>query len=106
MTGLEQRWIRARQKERVQRRARIALIAAGTLLLLAGLTWLVWRGPYVIDANYINRTELMKGSAALVTGLRTAVVAFPAALGAGIALLYTARTYRPTRRAPHWAGVE
>lgn len=33
-----------------------------------------------------------------MTGLRTAVVAFAAALGAGIALLYTARTYRLTRR--------
>ncbi|MFD5801551.1 hypothetical protein [Streptomyces sp. NPDC127020] len=30
--------------------------------------------------------------------MRTAVVAFAAALGAGIALLYTARTYRLTRR--------
>ncbi|WP_162468266.1 pentapeptide repeat-containing protein [Streptomyces adustus] len=75
-----------------------ALIVTGALVILGVLPWLVWRGPYVIDGEYIDRNELAKGSAALVTGLRTAVVAFTAALGAGIALLYTARTYRLTRR--------
>ncbi|MFF7388921.1 pentapeptide repeat-containing protein [Streptomyces scabiei] len=52
----------------------------------------------MIDAKYLDRRALADGSAALVTGLRTAVVAGAAALGAGIALLYTARTYRLTRR--------
>ncbi|WP_051901037.1 pentapeptide repeat-containing protein [Streptomyces aureus] len=75
-----------------------ALIAAGVLVLFVVLPWLIWQGPYVIDADHIDEAELKKGSAALVTGLRTAVVAFTAALGAGIALLYTARTYRLTRR--------
>ncbi|WP_226487696.1 pentapeptide repeat-containing protein [Streptomyces parvulus] len=55
-----------------------------------------------MDGNYIN-TETLKGGtsaamAALITGLRTSIVGFTAALGAGIALLYTARTYRLTRR--------
>ncbi|WP_435225714.1 hypothetical protein [Streptomyces sp. Tue6028] len=59
---------------------------------VVGLPWMIWLGPYVIDAYDIDRRELVKGSAALVTGLRTAVVAFTAALGAAIALLYTART--------------
>jgi uncharacterized protein YjbI with pentapeptide repeats len=75
-----------------------AAIAAGAALVLVGLPWLLWKGPYKIDSTYIDRKELAKGSAALVTGLRTAVVAFTAALGAGVALLYTARTYRLTRR--------
>ncbi len=75
-----------------------ALIAVGGLALLIGLPWLVWRGPYMIDAKYLDRKGLADGSAALVTGLRTAAVACVAALGAGIALLYTARTYRLTRR--------
>ncbi|MEV6178424.1 pentapeptide repeat-containing protein [Streptomyces sp. NPDC052015] len=74
------------------------LTGAGALGLLAGLPWLVWQGPYMIDAKYLDRKSLAEGSAALVTGLRTAVVAGVAALGAGIALLYTARTYRLTRR--------
>ncbi|WP_406486443.1 pentapeptide repeat-containing protein [Streptomyces sp. NBC_01563] len=65
---------------------------------MVGLPWLIWRGPYVLDAKYIDRKALGEGSAALVTGLRTALVAVVAALGAGIALLYTARTYRLTRR--------
>ncbi|MFE9766718.1 pentapeptide repeat-containing protein [Streptomyces sp. NPDC005808] len=76
----------------------VSLIVVGALALLAGLPWLVWRGPYVFDGQYLDRSELAKGSAALVTGLRTAIVACVAALGAGIALLYTARTYRLTRR--------
>ncbi|WP_406007745.1 pentapeptide repeat-containing protein [Streptomyces sp. NBC_00637] len=59
---------------------------------------MLWRGPYLVDDKYIDTGELAKGSAALVTGLRTAMVALIAALGAGIALLYTARTYRLTRR--------
>ncbi|MFF4140807.1 pentapeptide repeat-containing protein [Streptomyces sp. NPDC001698] len=74
------------------------LIMAGALALLAGLPWLIWRGPYVLDAKHLDGKALADGSAALVTGLRTAIVAFFAAFGAGIALLYTARTYRLTRR--------
>ncbi|WP_406104688.1 pentapeptide repeat-containing protein [Streptomyces sp. NBC_01003] len=95
---LEQRRTRVRQKVRARRWGTIVLIAVGTLALLAGLPWLVWRGPYVLDEKYLDPSELEKGSAALVTGLRTATVACVAALGAGIALLYTARTYRLTRR--------
>ncbi len=68
------------------------------LALVVGLPWLIWRGPFVLDDKYIDRKALGEGSAALVTGLRTAMVAVVAALGAGIALLYTARTYRLTRR--------
>ncbi|MCX4564634.1 pentapeptide repeat-containing protein [Streptomyces phaeochromogenes] len=74
------------------------LMVAGAVVLFVVLPWLIWWGPYVIDADRIDEAELKKGSAALVTGLRTAVVAFTAALGAGIALLYTARNYRLTRR--------
>ncbi|MEV7076629.1 hypothetical protein [Streptomyces sp. NPDC093990] len=67
-------------------------------MLLVVLPWMIWKGPYAIDSGHLDEGELKKGSAALVTGMRTAVVAFTAALGAGIALLYTARTYRLTRR--------
>jgi uncharacterized protein YjbI with pentapeptide repeats len=98
MTRLDRRRVRVKRRERIRRWSMMAVIVAGALLLLLGLPWLLWRGPYVIDASYIDETELKKGSAALVTGLRTAVVAFAAALGAGIALFYTARTYRLTRR--------
>ncbi|WP_326762741.1 pentapeptide repeat-containing protein [Streptomyces phaeochromogenes] len=98
MTELDQRRARARRKERTRRRAMAALIVAGAVVLFVVLPWLIWWGPYVIDADRIDETEAKKGSAALVTGLRTAVVAFTAALGAGIALLYTARTYRLNRR--------
>ncbi|MEU0831421.1 pentapeptide repeat-containing protein [Streptomyces sp. NPDC005969] len=68
--------------------------------MFIGLPWLIWRGPYLLDGRYINIDELSKGtgSATLVTGLRTAIVAAVAACGAGIALIFTARTYRLTRR--------
>ncbi|MFG2351875.1 pentapeptide repeat-containing protein [Streptomyces phaeochromogenes] len=98
MTGLDRRRQRARCVRRSRRWGMWAVIVVGAALLLAGLPWLLMEGPYKIDGEYINQKELARGSAALVTGLRTSVVAFAAALGAGIALLYTARTYRLTRR--------
>lgn len=98
MTELDRRRDRSRRVERARFWGMWTAIAAGAVLLLVGLPWLLWKGPYEIDAKYIDRGELAKGSAALVTGLRTAVVALTAALGASVALLYTARTYRLTRR--------
>ncbi|MCA6095849.1 pentapeptide repeat-containing protein [Streptomyces sp. SCA3-4] len=54
----------------------------------------------MLDAKYINESTVGDGagSAALVTGLRTALVACVAAIGAALALVYTARNYRLTRR--------
>ncbi|WP_160502699.1 pentapeptide repeat-containing protein [Streptomyces sp. BA2] len=75
-------------------------MAAAAAALCVGLPWLVWKAPYVMDSRYIDEETVGEGtgSAALVTGLRTALVACIAALGAGIALLYTARTYRLNHR--------
>ncbi|MEU1261465.1 pentapeptide repeat-containing protein [Streptomyces cellulosae] len=98
MTKLEWRRARARRAARARRYCMWAVIVVGAALLLIGLPWLLWKGPYEIDKSHISKKGLADGSAALVTGLRTAVVAFAAALGAGVALLYTARTYRLTRR--------
>ncbi|MFJ4716457.1 pentapeptide repeat-containing protein [Streptomyces sp. NPDC088785] len=91
------------RRSRVRRRAglrRGGLVLAVVVVAVLGvlLPWLIWRGPYVLDAKYLDRSKLSDGSAALVTGLRTALVGLVAALGAGVALLYTARTYRLTRR--------
>jgi hypothetical protein len=94
--GLDRRRARARRVERVKRWGLAVVVAAA--LLVVGLPWLIWRGPFVLDGKYIDRKALGEGSAALVTGLRTAMVAVVAALGASVALLYTARTYRLTRR--------
>ncbi|MGA5895086.1 pentapeptide repeat-containing protein [Streptomyces venetus] len=66
--------------------------------LAVGMPWLVIKAPYVIDAEYIDKSKAREGSAALITGLRSALVACVAATGAGIALFYTARTYKLTRR--------
>ncbi|MFE1926469.1 pentapeptide repeat-containing protein [Streptomyces asoensis] len=95
---LERRQARARRAERLRRWGLATVVAFGALALLVGLPWLIWRGPFLLDGKYLDRKALGDGSAALVTGLRTAMVAVAAALGAGIALLYTARTYRLTRR--------
>ncbi|MFJ3673778.1 pentapeptide repeat-containing protein [Streptomyces sp. NPDC090106] len=75
-----------------------ALILVGAFVLFVVLPWLVWKGPFEIDKDHLDEAKVKEQSGALVTGLRTAVVAFTAALGAGIALLYTARNYRLTRR--------
>ncbi|MES5824840.1 pentapeptide repeat-containing protein [Streptomyces sp. RG80] len=88
----------ARQKQRARRWGMGVLIMAGALVLFVVLPWLIWKGPFEIDKDHLDEAKLKDQSGALVTGLRTAVVAFTAALGAGIALLYTARTYRLTRR--------
>ncbi|MFK0050537.1 pentapeptide repeat-containing protein [Streptomyces sp. NPDC090741] len=98
--SLEERRKRARRMHGVRRCAATGLVVLAVAALLVGLPWLVWKGPYVLDSKYIDTKEIGKGagSAALVTGLRNALVACVAALGAGIALLYTARTYRLTRR--------
>ncbi|NGO81090.1 pentapeptide repeat-containing protein [Streptomyces sp. YC504] len=77
------------------------LVVVAGLTLLAGLPWLVVEGPYYLDDNVddlLGRNGTESGGAALVTGLRTALVACVATVGAGIALVYTVRNYRLTRR--------
>ncbi|MEJ8662190.1 pentapeptide repeat-containing protein [Streptomyces sp. MS1.AVA.4] len=98
--SLEERRKRALRVRTVRRWVATGLVVLAVAALLVGLPWVVWKGPYVLDSKYIDTKEIGKGtgSAALVTGLRNALVACVAALGAGIALLYTARTYRLTRR--------
>ncbi|MFJ8592479.1 pentapeptide repeat-containing protein [Streptomyces sp. NPDC093598] len=98
--ALHRRQVRARLLRRAKRIGTWALAAAIGGLVLIGLPWLVWRGPYLLDAPYINTDTVGDGtgSAALITGLRNSIVTCAAAIGAGVALVYTARTYRLTRR--------
>ncbi|MFJ8208080.1 pentapeptide repeat-containing protein [Streptomyces sp. NPDC096033] len=98
--GLDRRRAWARRRRRLHRIGFGLVVVSGCLILLVGLPWLVWRGPYLLDAQYINEQKVGDGtgSAQLVTGLRTALVAVAAAIGAGIALVYTIRNYRLTRR--------
>ncbi|WCH92580.1 pentapeptide repeat-containing protein [Streptomyces moderatus] len=80
---------------------RFALLAGGTVVVITvvvGTVLLLWRGPWLIDGEYLSRKDLRSGSAALVTGFRTSVVQLAAVLGASVALIYTAFTYRLTRR--------
>ncbi|MER6957397.1 pentapeptide repeat-containing protein [Streptomyces sp. NPDC000618] len=98
MTELDRRRKRTRRKEWRRCKAMEGLIALGVVAIVAGLPLLIWRGPQIFDSKYLDDEKLAEGSATLATGLRTAVVAVVAALGAGVALLYTARTYRLTRR--------
>ncbi len=95
---MNERTVELWRKRRVRRRLTHVLGALGCLILLIGIPWLVWRGPYILDGEYLDRDELAKGSAALVTGLRSALVSMLTAIGVGVALIYTARTYRLTRR--------
>ncbi|MEU4173546.1 pentapeptide repeat-containing protein [Streptomyces sp. NPDC026589] len=97
--SLERRRARARRARTAQRYGTVVLVVVAAAVLLAGLPWLVWKGPYVLDPHIdTKKVGDGTGSAALVTGLRTALVACIAALGAGIALFYTARGYRLSHR--------
>ncbi|WP_405524498.1 pentapeptide repeat-containing protein [Streptomyces canus] len=100
MIALHQRRAQARRTRRLRRIGTWVLALGGALVLAVGLPWLVWRGPYLLDKGYINTATLgeASGSATLITGLRTALVACAAAIGAGVALVYTIRNYRLTRR--------
>jgi uncharacterized protein YjbI with pentapeptide repeats len=100
MIALHERRAKARRLRRLRRNGTWVLALGGALVLAVGLPWLVWRGPYLLDKGYINTATLgeASGSATLITGLRTAIVACAAAIGAGVALLYTIRNYRLTRR--------
>ncbi|NLU71682.1 pentapeptide repeat-containing protein [Streptomyces sp. HNM0575] len=75
-------------------------MALAALVLFVVLPLGVWKGPYLLDGQYLKTESIGEGagSAALVTGLRTAMVTCAASIGAGIALFYTASTYRLNRR--------
>ncbi|MFE1107575.1 pentapeptide repeat-containing protein [Streptomyces rochei] len=74
------------------------LACTGAMLALFGSLLMLWRGPWWLDGAYLSNRGLREGSAALVTGFRTALVQTLAALGASLALVYTARNFRLTRR--------
>ncbi|MFH9990438.1 pentapeptide repeat-containing protein [Streptomyces luteogriseus] len=82
----------------VQRHLSIVLFSSAAIIVLTGSLLLLWRGPWWLDGAYLSDTGLRDGSAALVTGFRTALVQTLAALGASFALVYTARNFRLTRR--------
>ncbi|WP_180357280.1 pentapeptide repeat-containing protein [Streptomyces sp. TLI_146] len=81
-------------------RARLSLLLAGVGVgvFVAVVLVLIWRGPWWVDGEYLSRTGLQDGSAALVTGFRTAIVQLAAVFGAGVALLFTAFNYRLSLR--------
>ncbi|MFJ4884606.1 pentapeptide repeat-containing protein [Streptomyces sp. NPDC088731] len=84
---------------RVSRRhGRTILLSTGAGAALIGSLMMLWRGPWWLDGAYLSDKGLREGSAALVTGFRTALVQTLAALGASLALVYTARNFRLTRR--------
>lgn len=83
-------WTRARRS--------LLLAGVGVGVFVAVVLLLIWRGPWWVDGKYLSRTGLQDGSAALVTGFRTAIVQLAAVFGAGVALLFTGFNYRLSRR--------
>ncbi|MFI5476667.1 pentapeptide repeat-containing protein [Streptomyces cacaoi] len=65
-----------------------------SVVLIVGLPLVLWRGPWWFDGKYLRSDDLRTGSANLVIGFRAAVVQSVVAIGASIALLSTARSYR------------
>jgi hypothetical protein len=75
-----------------------ALGAAAVLALAGGLLLLIWQGPWWLDGGRLTDKDLTGPAATLITGFRTTVVQILVALGAVVALVFTWRNYRLTRR--------
>ena len=99
-SDLDKRRSRARHMSNVRRWGTRTLLGLAALVLFLVLPVGVWKGPYLLDGQYLDTESIGEGagSAALVTGLRTAMVTCVASIGAGIALFYTARNYRLNHR--------
>ncbi|WP_314175245.1 pentapeptide repeat-containing protein [Streptomyces winkii] len=99
-TDLYKRRTRASHMRNVRRWGTRTLLLLAALVLFVVLPVGVWKGPYLLDGQYLDTESIGEGagSAALVTGLRTAMVTCVASIGAGIALFYTARNYRLNHR--------
>jgi hypothetical protein len=74
------------------------LVAAAVVAAAGGLLMVIWQGPWWLDGRRLIDKDLTGPAATLITGFRTAVVQVLVALGAMVALVYTARNYRLTRR--------
>lgn len=77
-----------------------AAVVLATVIVAVVLVAMVWRGPWWLDSKWLpgKSAELRPQDATLITGLRTALVQVLIALGATIALWFTWRNYRLTRR--------
>jgi uncharacterized protein YjbI with pentapeptide repeats len=96
----DRRRSRTQRIRSLQRVGTRLLLVLGAFVLFVGLPLAVWKGPYILDGRYLSTDTIGDGvgSATLVTGLRQTMVACVAPIGVGIALIYTARNYRLTRR--------
>lgn len=90
-------WLKNVISTRVRRHRRVFYVL-GPVVLLATSIFLLWKVPWWIDSGHLNDKSLSTGSAALVTGLRTAIVQLIAIVGASIALVFTAHNYMLARR--------
>jgi hypothetical protein len=75
-----------------------ALLAGAVPVILGGVVLLLWRGPWWFDGKYLEGADYKPGAGALVTGFRTTVTQLLLGLGAIVALWFTWRNYRLTRR--------
>jgi hypothetical protein len=66
------------------------------VVLAAVFGWLLWQGPWILDRAHLK--DVQPGSASVVSGFRTAVVAFGAGLVAAGGLFFTYHTLQQTRR--------
>ncbi|WND19800.1 pentapeptide repeat-containing protein [Streptomyces violaceus] len=63
-------------------------------LAVVGYAILLWRGPWLLDAEHIRSRNLQPADGVVITGVRTALVALGAGAVAGIGLFYTHRNHK------------
>ncbi|QMU18523.1 pentapeptide repeat-containing protein [Streptomyces pristinaespiralis] len=80
----------------IRRMKRILQIAA-LVAVVAGYTFLLWRGPWLIDGSHLRTRELRPADGVVITGFRTTLVAVGAGVIACLGLYYTHHSLQQTR---------
>jgi hypothetical protein len=82
----------------LKRSAIWTVVAAAVLAAAGGVLLVLWQGPWWVDGGPLTDKDLTGPAATLITGFRTTLVQVLIALGAVMALVFTWRNYRLTRR--------
>ncbi|MGI5482999.1 pentapeptide repeat-containing protein [Streptomyces lavendofoliae] len=66
----------------------------GVTVAIICYAMLLWRGPWLLDGAHIRHRNLQPADGVVITGFRTVLIAFGAAIIAGVGLHYTHRSHR------------
>jgi hypothetical protein len=69
-------------------------LTLGSIILILGYGWLLWKGPWLIDGAHLRKRNLQPADGVVITGFRTMLVAVGAGLIAALGLFYTHRNHK------------